>query len=441
MIKLFNTLGHKKEEFRPLKDKTVSMYVCGPTVYGPDHIGHIKTWIFFDWLKRFLIQEGYKVKLIQNITDVGHIVGDAEHGEDKIEKEAKSESKTPEQIARNYEKEHFKALKSLNFLEPDVAPRATDYIKDIIQYIEVLIKKGHAYEKNGNVYFDVSSFSDYGKLSGRKVDELIAGARVEIDKDKKSPADFALWLKAGNHLQKWPSPWGVGYPGWHIECSVMSGKLLGQPFDIHGSGIEHVFPHHTNEIAQSESYADKPMAQFFLHTGMLSTNGQKMSKSKGNYITVEDTLKKYDPDTIRLFFMAGLWKKPLNWDEKALQEAGILARRLRRAKSEAQDVKTGYKTLIAEALSDDFNTPKALSIIIDDISKLSKSDFLYIEKVFGLKLEDETKLSKEQGKMVQEREKARKNGDFARADEIRKELEKEGIILEDTEGGTRILTK
>jgi cysteinyl-tRNA synthetase len=441
MIKFFNTLGHKKQEFRPLKDKRVTMYVCGPTVYGPDHVGHIKTWIFFDWLKRFLISEGYKVKLVQNITDVGHMVGDVDRGEDKIEKEAKAESKTPKEIAEHYEKEHFQALDSLNFLKSDASPKATDYIKDIIKYIEVLIKKGHAYEKNGNVYFNVASFPNYGQLSGRKVDELIAGSRVAIDEHKKSPADFALWLKAENHIQKWPSPWGEGYPGWHIECSVMSEKLLGQPFDIHGSGIEHVFPHHTNEIAQSEAYADKPMAKYWLHVGMLSINGQKMSKSKGNCVSVRDALKEYDPDTIRLFFMASLWRKPLDWNKSALEEAKKLAVRLRRAKEEAQDVKTGYKTLIAEALSDDFNTPKALSIIIDDISKLSQDDFSYISEVFGLKLVDAIKLTKEQEKKLASREEARKNGDFKKADEIRQELEKAGIILEDTEGGTRILTK
>ena len=322
MLKVFNSYDKKLEEFKPLKDKKVGMYVCGPTVYSPDHLGHVRTWIFFDWLRRYLELEGYKVKFVQNITDVGHLVGDEDEGEDKIEKQAKAENKTPEEIARTYEAEHFKDLESLNILKPDVAPRATEHIKEMIKFIEELIKKGHAYEKDGNVYFNISTFAGYGKLSGRSVDEEKTGTRIKTDPKKKNPSDFALWLKADpSHLQKWPSPWSEGYPGWHIECSVMSSKYLGQPFDIHGSANEHIFPHHENEIAQSVAYAGIPLAKYWLHAGMLTIDSQKMAKSAGNFVTVKDALRENDADTIKIAFMNNHWRKPFNWEESATIEA------------------------------------------------------------------------------------------------------------------------
>ncbi|MFA6492985.1 MAG: cysteine--tRNA ligase [Patescibacteria group bacterium] len=441
MLKIYNTLTRKTEEFKPLKDKQVGMYVCGPTVYGPDHIGHIKTWIFFDWLKRYLLYKGYKVKLVQNITDVGHLVGDEETGEDKIEKQAEKEQKKPEEIARYWEEEHLKDLKSLNFLAPDLMPRATDHIEDIVNFIETLILKGYAYEVKGNVYFNVSKDPNYGKLSGRKAENRETGTRVEIDRDKKDQADFALWLKAENHLQKWPSPWGEGYPGWHIECSVMSAKYLGQPFDIHGSGVEHIFPHHENEIAQSESFAGVPLSNYWLHTGMLTINGTKMSKSKGNYITVKDALKEYDADTLRIFLMTALWKKPIDWNKKALLEARKLKERLVRAKMEAQLVKTGFPTKLEMTLDDDFNLPKALAVILEDVGKLSRKDFEVIEEIFGLSLEEEIKLTQKQKELIKLREKAREKGDYKESDRIRKILEKEGFVVEDTLTGSRILPK
>lgn len=415
------------------------MYVCGPTVYGPDHLGHIKTWIFFDFLKRFFVAEGYKVKLVQNITDVGSLVGDGEVGEDKIEKTAKEEKKTPEEIARFYEVEHLKDLESLNFLKPDALPRATEHIKEIIEFIEKLIKKGHAYEKRGNVYFDVASDPSYGVLSGRKLEDMLTGTRIEEDKNKKNPADFALWKKAEEkNIQKWPSPWGEGYPGWHIECSVMSEKYLGITFDIHGSGIEHVFPHHENELAQSRCCNNQTLANYWLHTGMLSIDGEKMSKSRSNFITVKEALKSYSPDTVRLFFMTGLWRKPLDWSEASLEETRKMALKITRAKGEANIEKSGYRLEIAQALEDDFNTPKALSVIFSHLHELGKEDFDYIQEVFGLKLEDDLKLTQEQEDMVQEREKARKSGNYALADKIRKSLEEENISVEDTTEGTKI---
>ncbi len=442
MFKLFNTLTRKEEEFRPIKDKKVGIYVCGPTVYGPDHIGHARTWIFFDWLRRFLLSKKYKVNFVQNITDVGHLLEDAETGEDKIEKEAKEKGKTPKEIANYFEEAYFTDLKKLNILKPDESPRATDHIKEIIDFIIVLIDKGYAYEKDGNVYFEVKKFPAYGKLSNRTVDELLAGARVKKDPLKKNPADFALWLKADeSHLQKWPSPWGEGYPGWHIECSVMAAKYLGQPFDIHGSAIEHVFPHHENEIAQSAAFADKPLAKYFLHSGMLLIDGEKMSKSKGNYLTIKDILEKHDPDTVKIAFMVTGWRKPFNWEESAISEANKIREKLVRAKEEAQPIKTGFPTEIENALNNDFSVPQALAVILKNLIKLSRDDFKYIEDVFGLNLRSDFKLTKQQEKMVKDREEARKKGDFEESDRIRKELLKNGVIIEDTLTGTRILPK
>ncbi|MCL5407460.1 MAG: cysteine--tRNA ligase [Patescibacteria group bacterium] len=442
MLKIYNTLNHKKEEFKPVKDKKVGIYVCGPTVYAPSHLGHARTWIFFDWLRRYLIYKGYKVKFVQNITDVGHLVGDADEGEDKIEKIAKVEGKTPAEIARTYEKAYFENLKALNILKPDNSPRATENIQEMIDYIQVLLKNGYAYEVSGNVYFDVSKFTSYGKLSSRKTEEALAETRVKKDSLKKNQADFALWLKAQkNHLQKWPSPWGEGYPGWHIECSVMSEKDLGQPFDIHGGGSDNIFPHHENEIAQSWGYAQKPLAYYFLHSGMLLVNHQKMSKSLGNFVTIENALGQLDADTIKLAFMATGWQKPFNWEESAISEAKKIKERLVRAKMEAQDIKTGFPTELEAILDDDFNAPKVLALVLTHLSRLSHRDFEILEEIFGLKLLPIVKLSGKQKELIKEREKAREKGDFKKADIIRKTLEKKGIILEDTPIGTRVLTE
>ncbi len=427
----------------------MGIYVCGPTVYGPDHLGHARTWIFFDWLRRFLTLEGYKVKFVQNITDAGHLVGEADQGEDKIEKEAKEKNKTPREIARRYESEHFKDLEALNILRPNIAPRATDHVKDIISFIQILIEKKHAYQKDGNVYFDVKSFPAYGRLSGRIVEEEKAGARVKIDKKKKNSADFALWLKADpNHLQKWPSPWGEGYPGWHIECSAMAPKYLGQPFEIHGGASDLKFPHHENEIAQSQSFAGRPLARFWLHTGMLLISDQKMAKSLGNFITIKDALKIYDADTIKLAFMSTHWRKPFNWpalprgeEENAILETKKMTDRLVRANEQAKMAKTGYKAQINKALENDFNTPQALAIIMKNLSKLSKDDFKYIKELFGLKLEDKVVLSAEQEGLYQERIKARKEKDYKKADELRKKLADLGVMVEDTATGSRIRKK
>jgi len=441
-MQIYNSLGKKLEEFKPLSDQKVGIYVCGPTVYGPDHLGHARTWIFFDWLRRYLSEKSYRVKYVQNITDVGHLIGDEEEGEDKIEKIARESHKTPGEIARFYEQRYFQDLVALNILKPDFSPRATDYIKDIIDYIEKLLAKKHAYEKNGSVYFDISTFADYGQLSGRKIEKTKEDTRIKANPEKKNQADFALWKNADeSHLQTWQSPWGKGYPGWHIECSVMSEKLLGQPFDIHGSASEHIFPHHENEIAQSETRYERPLAKYWIHGGMLLVGGQKMSKSKKNYISIEDILAKHDADTVKLAFMTTHYRKPFNWEESTISEAEKTRIKLVRAKEVAQPIKTGYPTEIDQALEEDFNVPKALGIILKNLSQLSRNDFAYIEKIFGLRLNPETKLTVEQEGLYKERNEARSQSDYAKADELRKKLEKEGIMLEDGPTGTRYWKK
>jgi len=441
-MQIYNSLGKKIEDFKSLDDKKVGFYVCGPTVYGPDHLGHARTWIFFDWLRRHFLEEGYKVKYVQNITDVGHLIGDEEEGVDKIEKIAREQHKSPQEIARFYEERYFQDLIALNILKPDFSPKATDYVKDIVDYIEKLIAQNHAYEINGSVYFDVASFPSYGKLSGRKIDEGKENTRVKASPEKKNQADFALWKAAdSSHLQTWESPWGKGYPGWHIECSVMSERLLGQPFDIHGSASEHIFPHHENEIAQSEARFNKPLAKYWIHGGMLLVNGRKMSKSKKNYITIEDILAEYDADAVKLAFMTTHYRKPFDWQVCTLKEAEKTRIKLVRAKETAQPIKTGFPTEIDQALAQDFNAPKALSIILKNLGKLSRNDFGYIEKIFGLKLESDTMLSKEQEALFKERNQARQSGDYQRSDELRNQLEKEGIMLEDSPTGTRYWKK
>lgn len=441
-MRIYNSLGKKIEEFKPLKDNKVGIYVCGPTVYGPDHLGHARTWIFFDWLRRYLLEKGCKVKYVQNITDVGHLIGDEEEGEDKIEKIAKEQRKTPQEISRFYEERYFQDLIGLNILKPDFSPKATEYIKDIIEYTQELIELKHAYEVNGSVYFDVKSFPDYGKLSGHNIDEEKENTRIKSNPEKKNQADFALWKNADqSHLQTWQSPWGKGYPGWHIECSVMSERLLGQPFDIHGSAAEHIFPHHENEIAQSEARFGRTLAKYWVHGGMLLVGGRKMSKSKKNYLTIEDILAKYDADTMKLAFMTTHWRKPFNWEENTLKEAEKTRIRLVRAKNEAQPIKTGYPTEINQAFEEDFNVPKALAIILKNISKLSRNDFAYIEKIFGLRLSSDDKLTPEQEELYKERNRAREKGDYERADELRNKLEKQGIVLEDTASESRFYKK
>ncbi|MCX5655326.1 MAG: cysteine--tRNA ligase, partial [Planctomycetota bacterium] len=318
-LHVYNTLTRSKERFEPLDPPHVGMYVCGPTVYGDAHIGHAKSYVSFDVIVRYLRYLGYNVRYVQNITDVGHLTDDADQGEDKVERKAKAERVHPMQIAQKFTWSYFEDMARLNVLKADIQPFASGHIIEQIELVKRLIAAGHAYEAAGNVYFDVASWPKYGKLSGRSVDEMVSGTRVETAADKRAPADFALWKRAEpGHIMQWPSPWGNGYPGWHLECSAMSMKYLGESFDIHGGGMENQFPHHEDEIAQAEAATGKPFVKYWLHNNMVTVNGQKMGKSLGNFITLKDAYQKWDPMVLRLFILQSHYRSPLDFSDEAL---------------------------------------------------------------------------------------------------------------------------
>ncbi|MHC4592127.1 MAG: cysteine--tRNA ligase, partial [Planctomycetota bacterium] len=289
MLKVHNSLGRELQEFRPLREGLVTIYVCGPTVYGHSHIGHAKSYVSFDAIVRYLRYLGYRVRYVQNITDVGHLTDDADMGEDKIGVRAREMGVEPMEVAETFTRSYFEDMDALEVLRPDISPRASGHIPEQIEFVQRLLENGHAYEVNGSVYFDVGSFPEYGKLSGRSPDEMIEGERVEASSEKRAPADFALWKRAdAGHIMRWNSPWGEGFPGWHIECSIMAMKYLGETVDIHGGGIENMFPHHEDEVAQTEAATGKRFIRYWLHNGMVTVNGQKMGKSLGNFITLKD---------------------------------------------------------------------------------------------------------------------------------------------------------
>ncbi|HED11348.1 MAG TPA: cysteine--tRNA ligase, partial [Caldithrix abyssi] len=318
-LTLYNSLSRKKERFEPLHPGFVGIYVCGPTVYGDSHLGHAKSYISFDVIVRYFRYLGYKVRYVQNITDVGHLQSDADEGDDKIQVQARLERLEPMEVVERYTRSYFEDMDALNVLRPDISPRASGHIPEQIEMAETLIKKGFAYEVDGNVYFSVEKYPEYGKLSGRSLDDLKSGTRVNVAGDKKHPADFALWKKADpDHIMKWNSPWGSGYPGWHLECSCMSSKYLGETFDIHGGGMENKFPHHECEIAQSEAANEKPFARYWLHNNMVTVDGVKMGKSLGNFITLKDAFGKNSPMEIRFFILGSHYRSTLDFSEEAL---------------------------------------------------------------------------------------------------------------------------
>ena len=475
-LKLYNTLTRKKEVFKPLHPGFVGIYVCGPTVYGHAHLGHAKSYISFDVIVRYLRYLGYKVRYVQNITDVGHLVSDADEGEDKIAKQARLEQLEPMEVAERYTRSYFEDMDTLNVLRPDISPRASGHIPEQQELVEELLEKGFAYEKNGNVYFDVQKYKEYGKLSGRKLDELMEGHRIETNPEKKHPADFALWKKADpQHIMQWRSPWGRGYPGWHIECSVMSTKYLGQPFDIHGGGLENVFPHHECEIAQSEAAHGKTFARYWLHNNMVTVNGQKMGKSLGNFITIKEAVKKYAPLAIRFFVLSSHYRSPLDFSDQALDAAqkgvGKIHQnfvRLLRAKANLsgsdaamEEEIAAYKQKFMDEMNDDFNTPKAIAATFDfmrdvnawlDKNQIAEETLHHIIKileetvgqVLGLLPADYAELEEKGGGdldalmqiLIDIRNKLRKEKQFALADEIRDRLKQAGIELKDTPQGT-----
>lgn len=481
---IYNKLTHKKEEFVPINPGKVGMYVCGPTVYDHCHLGHGRGYVAMDVIRKYLEYAGYEVRYIMNYTDVGHLVNDAEIGEDKIERKAKKEKIDPIAIADSYIESAKEDFQALNIKKASFYPRPTQYIDKMIEFIERLIEKEIAYESSGSVYFSVNKFPDYGKLSGRKTDELLAGSRVTIDKNKINPLDFALWIKADReHILKWNSPWSVGYPGWHIECSVMSCDLLGEnTFDIHGGGNENAFPHNENEIAQSEALIGEKMANFWVLWNMVNTEGKKMGKSLGNATTLKDAIKKYGGPTVRLWIISSHYRSVLDYSEKSLNQAQknlekisnfILNLNEKLAKKSVPkeisnvsniDIKK-YQEEFKQAMDDDFNTPLALSIFYDLINATNKltyanqlgskdiQDILNfwnnINKVLDLNLIVTTTLiikraieiPKEITEIAIERELARKNNDFEKADSLRDQILKRGYEIKDIATGFKLTKK
>ena len=486
-LQLHNSLTRRKEEFTPLEKGRVGSYVCGPTVYGHAHLGHAKSYVSFDVLVRYLRYLGYHVTYVQNVTDVGHLTDDADAGEDKIAKAAAKERKHPMAVAEFYTRSFFEDMDQLNCVRPDISPRASGHVIEQIELVRTLLAKGHAYEVNGSVYFDVASFKEYGKLSGRNIEEMVAGARVEPSPDKRNPVDFALWKRAEpNHIMQWPSPWGMGYPGWHLECSVMAMKYLGKTIDIHGGGLENQFPHHECEIAQSEAANNAPFVRFWLHNNMVTVDGQKMGKSLNNFITLKQAFtgsherltRYYEPLAIRQLVLNSHYRSPLDFSDAALYAANSgyqritetvkdLRKRLKAAPEGPMDEDVAgqleaLKTRFEEAMNDDLNTSVALSVLFDLVrvtnalaaaGTATRQTLGAVDDLFGRLGGDVLGVVKSEyaetaggndeavGKLVailiEQRAAARKNKDFATADAVRKRLDEAGIVLEDTPQGTQ----
>ncbi len=486
-LTIYNVLSREKEPFKPIQEGLVTMYVCGPTVYDYSHLGHAKTYVSFDVIVKWLRYSGLRVRYVQNITDVGHLLDD---GEDRILKGARRERIEPMEVVERYMREYFTDMDSLGVSRPDISPRASAHVPEQIEMIKTLIDNGHAYEANGSVYFSVESFKDYGKLSGRRVEENEAGKRVAVRDEKRHPQDFALWINATEeHILRWLSPWGWGYPGWHIECSAMSGKYLGDTFDIHGGGVDNIFPHNECEIAQSEAAHDgKTFANTWMLSGTLLIDSVKMSKSLGNFVSVKDALTRYKPESLRMFILQGLYRSPADYSEEALEAASKGYERLnnavRRVREELKraSAETGAantpelnanleqtldkaRLAFTSAMNDDFNTPLALGALFDLSTEVNR----WIDKGIATQemLRQSAEIFKEMGgdvlgvvregvgsvtsvggvsdvdrigklveMLIEMRLDARKNKDFARADAIRKQLSDIGVTLEDGVKGT-----
>jgi cysteinyl-tRNA synthetase len=476
-IKVFNTMSGKKENFVPLTPGKVNMYVCGITAYDVCHLGHARSAIVFDIIKRYLRYRGYEVMHARNITDI----------DDKIIARAAQEGTSTDAVAKKYADEYYRDMDLLGVSRADLEPNATDHIKEMIETIEVLIEKGYAYSVDGDVYFEVNKFSGYGKLSKKNIDDLVSGARVDIDERKKSPLDFALWKSSKEGEPWWESPWGRGRPGWHIECTAMSSKYLGESFDIHGGGADLIFPHHENEIAQSEAYSDKPFVKYWMHNGFITVDKEKMSKSLGNFFTIKEILDKYEPEVVRYFLLSAHYRSPIEFSDVQLNEAELSIDRyyttvlrirdfLESAgtkeklpqSEELEGLLSSFKDKFHHAMDDDFNTASALGFIFELIREVNR--FLD-SKPSGEKAKDLVSRSKELlaevGSIlnifnktpdqwyrsliavkkielseddllqkIEERQEARKQKNWEAADAVRKELDEIGIILEDKSDGT-----
>lgn len=460
---IYNTLTRKKEKLIPYKEGQIGMYTCGPTVYNYAHIGNLRTYIFEDVLKKSLIYNGLKVKHVMNITDVGHLQSDGDEGEDKMNLGAQRENKTPWEIARFYEEAFYEDCHKLNIMRPTVSCRATEHIDDMINLIRVLEKKGYTYVANGNVYFEIDKFKDYNKLANLSMEELEAGSRVEIDVHKKNPLDFVLWFtnsKFKNQIMQWDSPWGRGFPGWHLECSTMSIKYLGEIIDIHCGGVDHIPVHHTNEIAQSESYLGHKWVNYWLHGEFLVIDGGKMSKSSGEFLTLTKLIEEgFSPLDYRYFCLNSRYRKQLLFSFESLKDAQNSLKKLKsktinilKESSESDRLDSNlindYRTKFANEISHDLNIANAITVLWRAIkdNKLTNREKLFIiedfDKVLSLDLlnEDQTEEENEDEdlieKLIAERSDARKNKQWASADEIRNKLNEMNIELLDTKEGT-----
>ena len=458
---IYNTMTRKKELFVPLKEGKVSMYACGPTVYNFFHIGNARPFIVFDTLRRYLEYRGYKVTFVQNFTDI----------DDKMIRRANEEGITVKELGDRFIKEYYTDADALGVKRATVNPRATEHIQDIIDLVETLVEKGHAYPApNGDVYFSVRSWPGYGKLSGQNIDDLENGARVDPTEEKRDPLDFALWKGQKPGEPTWPSPWGMGRPGWHIECSAMSMAILGQSFDIHGGGQDLIFPHHENEIAQSEAATGKPFAHYWMHNGFINVDNQKMSKSLGNFFTVRDIAKEYDLDVVRLFMLSVQYRNPINFSRDLIQQAAVALQRLRTAldrlkeapvaEEPAEDEQAfldsleGYRARFNEAMDDDLNTADALGVLFDLARAANtfvsvprtKSAVEAVTKTYTELMDVLGLMPRKTGEefpaevlaLLDERQEARKAKNYARADEIRDQLKALGYAIEDSRQGAKL---
>jgi cysteinyl-tRNA synthetase len=451
VLKLFNTLGRKMQTFIPINEGHVGIYTCGPTVYWYQHIGNLRSYIFADILKRVLLYHEFKVKHVMNVTDVGHLTSDADSGEDKIEKAALKEGKKAEDIANFYLKVFKEDLLKLNIIEPNIWSKATEHIKEQIDLIKILEEKGYSYKTEDGIYYDTSKFKDYGKLALLNVDGLEAGKRIEIG-NKKNKTDFALWkfsTEPGKRQQEWESPWGTGFPGWHIECSAMSSKYLGKQFDIHTGGEDHIPIHHTNEIAQSEAaLGKKPWVKFWLHGAFLTSKGEKISKSKGGLYTISELEElKYNPLDFRYFCLTAHYKTQLDFSLENLDNAKNSLSRLKNIIENLKDdgkINKKYLAGFESAINDDLDMPKALAILwklLRDKNASGKINTIKeMDKVFGLDLlkKDDISIPRDIQELINQREEARKNKDFKKSDEFRDKINKLGWKVDDSKDGMKV---
>ena len=465
-LNLYNTLTRDKQEFKPLNQDEVRMYSCGPTVYSYAHIGNFRTYIFMDTLRRVLKYNGYKLKHVMNITDVGHLESDADEGEDKMEKAAKKENKNPYEIADFYTKIFLEDMGKLNIDRPEIITKATENIPQMIEYVKKILENGYAYETSKGIYFDISKLDKYPVLSNRKLDDQIAGARVDVDPEKRNPYDFALWIKAPkNHIMKWESPWGLSYPGWHLECSTMGKRFLGEEFDIHTGGVDHIPTHHENEIAQAKGATGKIPAKIWMHCEYLQVDGGKMSKSLGNTYLVQDLIDRgYDPLSYKMLCFTAHYRNKLNFTfdgaygaQKALERLYDSFVKNEEAEGNVSEEElNAYREKFTNYINDDLNMPGAMSVVWEVARNNNKSKqlaelLLEFDEVLGLDLKNAKKYLEEFEKnknieeipeeikeLVEQRKIARQNKDWAKSDELRDLIAQKGYIVKDQKEGMSI---